>query len=229
VTTPVTTRLVRRIADCYDVQTYDKLLVGFKWIAEQIDISGAENFLYGTEESHGYKVGKYSRDKDRAVASMLIVELATETKSHGLSLHEKLDALFEQHGCHAEKTISVYMHGETGMQQIKSIMTKFREAPPEVLADMQVRQVRDDLEQTVRAAQGAVAPLDGPSGNLVMLDFQADGNYVAVRPSGTEPKIKFYLFTCHPPEDGSDRDAVQTMLQNRLTALAHDLNAFAGA
>jgi phosphoglucomutase/phosphomannomutase len=229
VTTLVTTKLIRRIADAYNIKTYDDLLVGFKWIAQQMDDAGPDRFVYGTEESHGFLVGQYARDKDGAVATMLMAELAAETKAAGRSLHEKLNELFVRHGCHAEKTSSIYMHGETGMQQIQAIMQRLRQSPPQVLADLQVQRVRDYLQQTVTDSDGNASPLQGPVGDLIFLDFQADGNYVAVRPSGTEPKIKFYSFAYHPPQDGTDLAGVKTMLDNRLQALEHDLKQFAGA
>ena len=226
ITTLVTTRLVRRIADAFGVKTYDELLVGFKWIAQQIDAGGADQFVYGTEESHGFMVGNYVRDKDGAVAAMLMAELAAETKAAGKSLHQKLDDLYLRYGCHAERTTSVYLYGESGMQQIKAIMARLRQSPPKVLADLKVHQVCDYLKQTVTHSDGSSAPFQGPVSDLIFLDFQADGNYVAIRPSGTEPKIKFYSFTYHPPEDGADLAAVKTMLENRLIALEHDLNEF---
>ncbi|MFP6666285.1 MAG: phospho-sugar mutase [Pirellulales bacterium] len=229
VTTLVTTALVRRIADSYLVKTYGNLLVGFKWIAEQIDISGPDRFVYGTEESHGYMVGQYVRDKDGAVAAMLMAELAAETKAAGKSLHQKLDELFLRHGCHAEKTVSLYKHGETGMQDMKAIMARLRQSPPSVLGDLKVESARDYLRQTTTRADGTSEPLDGPVGDLIIFDLHAKGNYVAVRPSGTEPKIKFYQFAYHPPEDGTDLAAVKTMLENRLISLEHDLRQYAEA
>lgn len=229
VTTLVTTALVRRIADSYLVKTYGNLLVGFKWIAEQIDISGPDHFVYGTEESHGYMVGQYVRDKDGAVAAMLMAELAAETKAAGKSLHQKLDELFLRHGCHAEKTVSLYKHGETGMQDMKAIMARLRQSPPSVLGDLKVESARDYLRQTTTRADGTSEPLDGPVGDLIIFDLHAEGNYVAVRPSGTEPKIKFYQFAYHPPEDGTDLAAVKTMLENRLISLEHDLRQYAEA
>jgi phosphoglucomutase/phosphomannomutase len=227
VTTLVTTALVRRIADSYGVKTYDNLLVGFKWIAAQIDIAGPENFVYGTEESHGYMVGQYVRDKDGAVAAMLMAELAAETKAAGKSLHQKLDELFLQHGCHVENTVSIYKHGESGMEEMKAIMERLRQSPPSVLADLKVESSRDYLQQTTTRADGTSEPLDGQKGDLIILDLHAEGNYVAVRPSGTEPKIKFYMFAFHPPEDGADLAAVKTMVVNRLIALEHDLREYA--
>src|SRR3954468_20426804 len=106
-TTLVTTQMVRRVGDSYGVRTVSDLLVGFKWIAQAIDQYGPDLFIYGTEESHGYMAGNYVRDKDGAVASLLLCELAAKLKSAGQTLHEKLDSLFWQHGVHVEKTVSV--------------------------------------------------------------------------------------------------------------------------
>jgi phosphoglucomutase/phosphomannomutase len=183
VTTLVTTKMIRRIAESYGAKTYDNLLVGFKWIGEKMDEVGADKFVFGCEESYGYLVGQYARDKDGAVAAMLAAEMAAEAKAKGQSLHQKLDDLFVKHGCHAEKTISVYKHGETGMQEMQAIMARLRQSPPSVLADLKVVASRDYLLQTTTHADGTTEPLDGPKGDLIILDLHADGNYVAVRPS----------------------------------------------
>jgi phosphoglucomutase/phosphomannomutase len=227
VTTLVTTGLLRRIADSYGVTTYGDLLVGFKWIAKTIDEHNPLDFAFGAEESHGYMVGHYARDKDGPVAAMLAAELAADAKANGESLHDRLATLFRRHGCHAEKTVSVYKKGETGMEAMKAVMTRLREDPPQVLGDMRVIQARDYLHQRTTSADGSTQPLSGPVGDLIMLDFQAEGNYVAVRPSGTEPKIKFYMFGSHPPEDGADLAATEAMLAERLCSLEHDLKQYA--
>src|SRR3954464_9472539 len=204
VTTLVTTKMVRRIGDSYSVETKDDLLVGFKWIAQAIDQYGPELFVYGTEESHGYMAGNYARDKDGAVASLLLCELAAKLKESGKTVHEKLDSLFWQHGVHAERTVSVQMPGSEGMTRMKEVMAEFRAGPPAELGGMRVAQVRDYEKQTVTAVGGAAKPLAGPKGDLVFFDLATEGNYVACRPSGTEPKIKFYLFTYTPPEQLSN-------------------------
>ena len=228
VTTLVTTRMLARIAENYSVKFFGDLLVGFKWIADTIDQHDPSLFAFGAEESHGYLVGEYARDKDGPVAAMLAAEMAAESKAAGVTLHERLEKLFERYGCHAEKTISVYKRGETGMEEMLAVMNRFRAEPPRVLADMQVIGIRDYLNQTRTDATGSTEPLAGPVGNLLILDFQAEGNYVAIRPSGTEPKIKFYLFVHHPPEDGTDVPACRQRLEMRLADLAEDLNAYAG-
>ena len=228
VETLVTTQLTRRIGDSYGVRTIWDLLVGFKWIAGAIDEFGPEKFIYGTEESHGYMAGTYVRDKDGAVASMLLCELAAKLKAARQTLHEKLDALFWQHGAHAERTVSVQMPGSEGMERMQEVMAAFRASPPVEVGGDTVAQVRDYLKQTVTQRGGAPKPLAGPKGDLVMLDLASPGNYVACRPSGTEPKIKFYMFTYTPPEQLSNLDLAKLQLEDRLTRMEADLRKFAG-
>jgi phosphoglucomutase len=246
VTTLVTTRMVRRIGDSYGVRTIDDLLVGFKWIAQAIDQFGPELFIYGTEESHGYMAGTYVRDKDGAVASLLLCELAAKLKAAGQTLHEKLDALFWQHGVHAERTVSVQMPGSEGMARMKEVMAAFRSGPPAEAGGERVVQFRDYERQTVTQEEpapsrgeqdaarpaaptwGKPQPLAGPKGDLVFLDLAIEGNYVACRPSGTEPKIKFYMFTYTPPEQLADLERAKTQLEDRLDRMEADLRKFAG-
>ncbi len=228
VETLVTTQLVRRIGDSYGVRTIGDLLVGFKWIAQAIDQYGPELFVYGTEESHGYMAGNYVRDKDGAVASLLLCELAAKLKAAGQTLHEKLDALFWQHGVHEERTVSVQMPGSEGMTRMKEVMAAFRSGPPKEMGGDRVVQIRDYERQTVTPAGGKPQPLTGPQGDLVFLDLATDGNYVACRPSGTEPKIKFYMFAYTPPEQLSNLEVAKSQLVARLNRMEADLRKFAG-
>lgn len=228
VITLVTTQLTRRIADSYGVQTFGDLLVGFKWIAGVIDEQGPDKFLFGTEESHGYLAGQHVRDKDGAAGSLLLCELAAKLKADGQTLHEKLDALFWQHGVHAERTVSVQMPGSEGMDRMKQVMQQFRTQPPQELVGSAVLQVRDYLEQTVSTAEGTKEPLAGPCGDLIILDLELDGNYVAIRPSGTEPKIKLYMFTYEPPEQLANLDIAKEKLEQRLDKIEAEMRAFAG-
>jgi phosphoglucomutase/phosphomannomutase len=228
VKTLVTTELIRRIAESYEVRCLGNLQVGFKWIGQTMDEAGPDLFVLGTEESHGYLVGQYARDKDGVVATMLLAELAASAKAAGQTLHQRLDELFVRFGCHLEKTISLTMPGEQGMEDMQRLMQRFRTSPPAVLADLRVAAVRDYQALTTTIG-GHVQPLDGPRGDMVILDLSSEGNYVAVRPSGTEPKVKFYMFTRHPSEDGGDLAASKRLLAERLTALEHDLRKFAQA
>jgi phosphoglucomutase/phosphomannomutase len=226
--TIVTSEMVRRIADQYGVKTFGDLLVGFKWIAGQIDEAGPTGFLFGAEESHGYLAGTHVRDKDAAVAALLLAELAAATKAAGQTLAQKLDSLYWQFGCHAEKTVSASMPGSAGMAQMQKLMSRLRTDPPATLAGMRVRQLRDYEQLQMIVPGGKSGPLDGPRGDLIFLDLEADGNCVAVRPSGTEPKVKFYLFAYEPPEQIANLDDTKAELASRLAALEADLAALAG-
>jgi phosphomannomutase len=226
VKTLVTTELIRRIAESYGVQTAGNLLVGFKWIGAEIDRRGAEQFVFGAEESYGFLAGRHARDKDAAVAAMLLAELAARLKAQRLTLAEKLDELFRRYGCHAEKTISIQMPGEKGMDEMKALMAAFRSRPPESLGGLLIRRTRDYLMGTLTETGGRPQPLDGPQGDMVIFDLQAEGNYVAVRPSGTEPKVKFYMFAYDPPESSTDLPSTKAAQADRLAAMERDLRAF---
>jgi phosphoglucomutase/phosphomannomutase len=228
VKTLVTTELIRRIGDSYGVKTYGDLLVGFKWIGQLLDQKGPDEFVLGAEESHGYLVGQYVRDKDASVACMLLAELAACIKSQGKTLHEKLDALFWQHGYHAEKLVNVQMEGSEGMTLMQSLMTRFRQQPPQTLAGIPVAGVRDYLNQVNRRSDGTSPPITEPveRENMLIFDLVEPGNYVAVRPSGTEPKIKYYMFTFVPAEQLADLELAKQEMADRLKKFESDLRAF---
>ncbi len=226
VTTLVSTQMVRRIADSYGVTTFDNLQVGFKWIGGMMDEQGPDQFVFGCEESHGYLVGQYARDKDAAVAAMLLAEVAAHCKQEGKSLHEKLEALWWQHGYHAERLLNQTMPGSEGMANMQKLMGKFRQQPPQSVGGLKLVQIRDYVDQIVTQADGSKRPLEGPPGNMVILDLE-DQNYVAVRPSGTEPKVKFYMFSFVPPEQLSLMEEAQEEMQKRLDGFEADLKAFA--
>lgn len=229
VKTLVTTEMIRRIGQSYGVPTHGDLLVGFKYIGGTMDDKGPDKFLLGLEESHGYLAGQYARDKDGALAAMLIAEAAAQAKAAGKTLYEKLEDLFWQHGYHAEHVLNLQMEGSEGMGRMTALMQRFRDQPPPSLAGIPVAAVRDYQNQIVRTADGAVQPLAGPQGDLVMLDLAAEGNYVAVRPSGTEPKVKFYMFTFVPAEQLADLEQTRHEMAQRLDRYCADLKAFADA
>ena len=211
------------------MKTYGNLLVGFKWIAQTIDEVGPEKFVMGCEESHGFLVGTHVRDKDAAVAAMLIAELAAQCKAAGETLQQKLDSLYWQHGCHAERTVSKTMPGSEGMTRMKELMARLRTEPPKSLGGMKVVAARDYLIQVVLTPDGKKAPLDGPKDDLVIFDLEKTGNYAAVRPSGTEPKVKFYNFAYEPAEQLANLADTKAELEERLTAIEQDLAAVAEA
>ncbi|MGB0597353.1 MAG: phospho-sugar mutase [Rubripirellula sp.] len=230
VKTLVTTELTRRITEDYNVRCEGNLLVGFKHIAAVIDRDGPDHYVFGTEESHGYQVGQYCRDKDGAVACMLMCELAAELKSQGKSMHDMLCDLHHKHGCHRETLINLVMEGSEGMAAMQRLMQSFRQSPPATVAGIQIVRIRDYGNGTIRDVEsGTESSLDGPSGNLIILDLADEGNYVAVRPSGTEPKIKLYVFTRLTPAESTDLDQANETLQHRIDLLESDMRTYAAA
>lgn len=230
VKTLVTTELTRSIAESFGVRCVGDLLVGFKYIAEVIDREGPENFAFGTEESHGYLTGTYARDKDGGVASMLMAELIAELKSQGKSLTAYLDDLMRTHGLHRETLINLFMEGSEGMAMMTRLMQAFRTSPPQSLAGIEVTQIHDyQAGQTLITGSGEQQPLAGPTGNLIIMQLADEGNYVAVRPSGTEPKIKLYVFTKLPADASQDLDAASATLASRMQQLESDVRQYADA
>ena len=249
VTTLVTSGLVRRIAAGHGAAITDWLQVGFKWIGEEIDRIGPDHFAFGCEESHGYLAGTHVRDKDASVAALLLAELTAALGDRGQSLHEHLDGLFVAHGCHAERQVSVTLPGAAGMDRMREIMARLRKSPPAIIAGLDVIRVRDYGSLTV--AEGGAPPRPFPGaphtakqGDLVMFDltgvpeasarpgaeppFPTLSNCVAARPSGTEPKIKFYLFTAAPPLPAAELAATKGLLAARLDRMERDLRSLAG-
>ncbi len=226
VKTLVTTDLIRKITQSYGATLVGDLLVGFKYIGGAMEDRGTKGFLLGTEESYGYLIGDQCRDKDAAVASMVFAELTAKAKADGFSVHEKMADIFRRYGVHQERTISVMMPGAEGMTLMTQLMARFRSTPPELLGGIKIIQVKDYLNQITQNIGGKDTPLVGPKGDLVILELEKAGNYVAVRPSGTEPKVKFYMFTCLPPEESKSVSAGINQLQQRLDVLEADLRKF---
>jgi phosphomannomutase len=225
--TLVTTELTRKIAESYGVRCEGNLHVGFKWIAGTIDECGPDLFLFGTEESHGYLSGQHARDKDGAVACLLMAELAALLKAKGLTLHQRLDELLLQHGVYLEDQVNVQMEGSQGMAQMERLMRELRTSPPSSIAGIPVVSVRDYGNLLLRTPDGSTQPLDAPKGNMLMLDLAIPGNAVAVRPSGTEPKIKLYLFGMEPVSSAEDLESAKTRVQQRIASLREYLKQWA--
>jgi phosphoglucomutase/phosphomannomutase len=221
--TLVTSEMIRRIAASYGVETFGELHVGFKHIAAAIDQLGAERFLLGVEESHGYLLGDYARDKDATVAALLVAEIAARAKAARLTLHEKLDALSWQHGCHVEATYSKNMPGHDGAGRTRKLMQKLRMSPPAELGGLNVVRVRDYLNGTQFTPGAERQPFAAPAGDMVVLELEGESNSVAVRPSGTEPKVKFYLFAYRPPELLADLEEAKIELAARLRRIGQEL------
>lgn len=216
VETLVTTPLLKKVADSYGVRTIRDLLVGFKYIGGAIEENDPEKFVIGMEESYGFLVGTHARDKDAAVAAMIFSEMAARAKAEGKTVHEKLADIFAKHGQYGESAFSIAMTGSDGMTKMKALLERFRTAPPQELAGLRVVSVEDYQNGTMLdTATGTRSPLAGPTGQLVILRLE-EGNSVAVRPSGTEPKIKFYLFASLLPGDEGDVSERLSALENAL-------------
>ena len=228
ITTLVTTRMVRRIAESFGVRVFDNNLVGFKWIGGVMDEVGPDDFVFATEESHGYLAGQHARDKDGAVASMLLAQFAAQCKANGQSLHEKMDELYMQYGFHGERLATQRMEGSEGMAMMKKLMALLRSDPPSQLAGINVAAVRDYKANTITKTGSSPEPLEGPNGDLVIIDLELEGNYIAVRPSGTEPKVKYYMFTYVPADEILSLNATKLEMQERIEQLQSDLESFAG-
>lgn len=200
--TLVTTPLISAIAKSYGVQAVRDLPVGFKYIAAAMDRMGPERLVIACEESVGYLSGAYCRDKDAAVAALWVAELAAELKSQGRTLIDQLRDLYVRYGYHRESQIAKTFHGPTGAAQIAALIRQFRSHPPTELGGATLERVRDYGRREVRRIRDnrPVGTLAVDAGDLLMVDARADGITVelGMRPSGTEPKIKFYLFASAP-------------------------------
>ena len=227
VTTLVTTKMLGRICDSYNVRCSQENLVGFKWICNVMDVEDPNNFVFGTEESHGFLVGQYCRDKDGAIACLLMTELAALVKSKGKTLFEHLDDLYLKHGFHHERLVNIRMEGSDGMKRMQNLMANFRCNPPTKLGGLEIVGIRDYQSGKRTDASGSSEPMPGPTGNVLIFETNVPGNYVAARPSGTEPKVKFYMFTYVPPEDLTDLTVAKREMEARIEAYARDMQTFA--
>ena len=230
VETMVTTPLIAEIARAAGARAVTDLLVGFKYIGQVMDREGPEGFLFGAEESLGYLAGEYARDKDAAIAALYIMELAAGLQGEGKTLHDRLDELFVAHGYHAEGQFSEKLPGSGGRETTAKLMTAFRTAPPTTLGGVELATVRDYGEHELRALPGndREEALPEPDGNLLMFESGRAGTAVkvAVRPSGTEPKIKFYTFASAPVPDAGSLPRVKEKVDAVLTAVQGDLSAW---
>lgn len=191
----VSTELARAICDHYGVKLFD-VLTGFKFIGEKIqqfEETGDYTFLFGFEESYGYLSGTAVRDKDGVNASLLLCEATCACMERGETLYDALQRLYQQYGYFKETGLSVTLPGKDGVKKMQAIMASLRQNPPSELAGMQITAVRDFL-RGVRICNGQEEKIDFPASNVLYFELTG-GNWVCVRPSGTEPKIKLYIAT----------------------------------
>ena len=214
----VSTDLVTKIAESYGATMFN-VLTGFKFIAEKIqEFEEKHNHTYmmGFEESFGYLIKPFVRDKDAIQAVLVVAELAAYYRSRGLTLADGIEEIYKEYGYFAEKTISVTLSGVDGAEQIKAIMAKFRDNGPKDFNTTAISVTEDFKAQTSTAADGTVTALTTPPSDVLKYTLD-DGSWIAVRPSGTEPKIKFYIAVV----GDSNEDA-----QAKIAAIEAEINAF---
>lgn len=214
----VSTDLVTKIAESYGATMFN-VLTGFKFIAEKIqEFEEKHNHTYmmGFEESFGYLIKPFVRDKDAIQAVLVVAELAAYYRSRGLTLADGIEEIYKEYGYYAEKTISVTLSGVDGAEQIKAIMAKFRNNGPKEFNATAVSTTEDFKAQTSTAADGTVTTLTTPPSDVLKYTL-ADGSWIAVRPSGTEPKIKFYIAVVGESNEDS---------QAKIANIEAEINAF---
>ncbi len=231
--TLVTTPLIEAVAKSHGVRVFSDLLVGFKYIAQTMEREGPEKFLFGSEESLGYLAGQYCRDKDAGIAALYISELAAELKAEHKTLVDRLNEIYiEQKSYYWEGQISHACQGASGQQQMLALLDAFRNTPPNNWGDAVLTRVRDyakDIHEVRELpANQKTADLPEPVSNLLIFEAQGGGCefQVAVRPSGTEPKIKFYLFTKSPCENMETLEAVKTQAANATETVKTGLQSW---
>ena len=223
--TIVSTPMIAKMAAHYGVR-FEQTLTGFKWIGKLIKDHPELKFIGGGEESYGYMVGDFVRDKDAVTSSLLAAEIACELKSKGLTLYDYLLDCYVKYGLYQERLISVTKKGQSGAQEIEAMMKGFRSHPPKEVAGEPVAYIEDYLLQEIADIQtGTRTPISLPKANVIVLETTT-GSRIAARPSGTEPKIKFYFSVHETLHDAANYDVQKIALQERIdqfvTALALD-------
>ena len=205
--TIVTTEMARAVAEANGLDSYDTF-TGFKFMAEkmnELESAGKNTVIFSYEESYGYMIGHYVRDKDAVTASLLLTEMAAWYHAQGMTLFDALRSLYEKYGWYGEKTHNLVMPGLDGLEKMAALMQSLRAQPPVEIGGVTVAQYKDYSDGTVRdAATGAVTPMPLSGSNVLRFEL-TDGSHIVVRPSGTEPKIKVYILT--KGADAAERDA----------------------
>ena len=205
--TIVTTEMARAVAEANGLACYDTF-TGFKFMAEkmnELESAGKNTVIFSYEESYGYMIGHYVRDKDAVTASLLLTEMAAWYYAQGMTLFDALEALFKKYGFFGEKTFNLVMPGLDGAEKMASLMKSLRETPPREIAGVPVAVYKDYADGTARdAASGKVTKIALAGSNVLRFEL-SDGTHIVVRPSGTEPKIKVYVLT--KGADAQERDA----------------------
>ncbi len=205
--TIVTTEMARAVAEANGLDCYDTF-TGFKFMAEkmnELESAGKNTVIFSYEESYGYMIGHYVRDKDAVTASLLLTEMAAWYHAQGMTLFDALRSLYEKYGWYGEKTHNLVMPGLDGLEKMAALMQSLRAQPPVEIGGVTVAQYKDYSDGTVcDAATGAITPMPLSGSNVLRFEL-TDGTHIVVRPSGTEPKIKVYILT--KGADAAERDA----------------------
>ena len=204
--TIVTTEMARKVAEVNGLQCYDTF-TGFKFLAEKkdkLENSGEGKVIFSYEESYGYMLGDYVRDKDAVSASVELTEMAAWYASQGMTLYDALQALFEKYGYYGEKTLNLVMPGLDGLKKMADLMANLREKPPVEIAGVAVKEQKDYKDgSVVNVADGCKSTMELSGSNVLRYEM-ADGTSLIVRPSGTEPKVKVYILTSAESKDACD-------------------------
>jgi phosphoglucomutase len=223
VKTIVTTELMADIAKKYNVEIYD-VLTGFKFIADIMKLNeGKKNFIAGAEESYGYLAGDFVRDKDAVMSCALIAETAAWAKDRGKSLYELLMEIYQEHGIYRESLANIYRKGKEGAEEIRQMMENFRNSPPEKLGGSRVIKVHDYLlQKTLDKQKNTSLTITLPKSNVLQY-LTEDSTKVSIRPSGTEPKIKFYFSVKGKLSKTEDYESEVRKLDVRIEVIKKEL------
>jgi phosphoglucomutase len=225
VKTIVTSYMIDKIAKSYNVECFNTL-TGFKYIGEiMTKLEGQKTFIAGGEESYGYLVGEHARDKDAVISCAMMAEMVAFYKDQGTSIFDALIDLYLEYGFYKEKLISIRKEGRSGAEEIQAMLKKLREEPPTTLAGSQVTKIIDYKSSVSKdMITGKTSKVELPSSNVLQF-YTADGSIVSARPSGTEPKIKFYCSVNEPLADKEAFKATEVKLDSKLDAILTDLGA----
>jgi phosphoglucomutase len=223
VKTIVTSELIKDIADKFGVESYD-VLTGFKWIAEIIRLNeGKKVYIGGGEESYGYLAGDFVRDKDAVSACALVAEATAWAATKGKSLYELLIDIYLEFGLYKESLISVVRKGKSGSEEIKRMMEDYRSVPPKTINGSPVVMIKDyQLLISRDLKTGKEEPIALPKSNVLQF-FLEDGSKISVRPSGTEPKIKFYFGVNGKLASRAEFDKGNQELDQRVKGIIEDM------
>ena len=225
VKTIVTSYLIDKIAASKNVDCYNTL-TGFKYIGEVMtQLEGQKTFIAGGEESYGYLIGEHARDKDAVISCAMMAEMVAFYKDKGSSLYDALVDLYLEYGFYKEQLIALKKEGKSGAEEIQAMLKSLRETPPTTLGGSTVTKIIDYLSSEEKdMTTGAITPVDLPSSNVLQF-YTADGSIVSARPSGTEPKVKFYCSVNETLNNRADFVSTETKLDAKLDDILRDLGA----